>query len=231
MNLIVFDIDDTLTKSGKQHHSAYISTMKEFGITKIDQNWAEYKHHTDSYILKENYERNLTDKFSFSFIKNFENRMSEIFLSQEKVSEINGANGFIKYLNEKTEYAISFATGSLLKPAFIKLNQAEINYNEKLVVSANKIYEREGIVMEAIARAKEFYNVKSFDNIISIGDGIWDLKTAKNLGLHFIGIGMKNYTEFQAENIKVHIEDWNEFDLSEAEKKLGIIKNTVANKV
>lgn len=231
MNLIVFDIDDTLTKSEYQHQLAYVNTMKEFGITEINQNWGEYQHHTDSYILKKNYEKNLNDTFDFSFITDFENRMTEIILSLKKVSEINGAKKFIEYLANKTDYAISFATGSLLKPAFIKLNQAGINYNEKLVVGANEIYEREGIVKEAIERAKEFYKVKSFDNIISIGDGIWDLKTAKNLGLHFIGIGMRNYTDFKTENIKVHIEDWNEFDLSEAKKKLGIIKNTVANNV
>jgi len=229
MNLIVFDIDDTLTKSEYQHQLAYVNTMKEFGITEINQNWSEYKHHTDSYILKKNYENNLTDKFDFSFISDFENRMTEIILSLNKVSEIDGAKNFIDYLTYKTDYAISFATGSLLKPAFVKLNQAGINHNEKLVVGANEIYEREGIVKEAIGRAKEFYNVASFENIISIGDGIWDLKTAKNLGLHFIGFGIKNYTEFKVENIKVHIENWNRFDLSEAEEKLGILKNTVAN--
>ncbi len=230
MNLIVFDIDDTLTKSERQHQLAYVNTMKEFGITEINQNWSEYKHHTDSYILKKNYESNLTDKFGFSFIPNFENRMTEIILSLKKVSEIQGARNFIEYLTNKTDYAISFATGSFLKPAFIKLNQAEIKHNEKLVVGANEIYDREGIVTEAIYRAKEFYNVNSFENIISIGDGIWDLKAARNLGLHFIGIGMKNYTDFKAENIKVHIENWNGFDLSEAEEKLGILKITVANK-
>ena len=55
-NLIVFDIDDTLTKSEDQHQTAYVSTMHHFGITNINQNWKTYLHHTDSYILKENYE-------------------------------------------------------------------------------------------------------------------------------------------------------------------------------
>ena len=58
MNLIVFDIDDTLTKSEYQHQLAYVNTMKEFGITDINENWREYTHHTDSYILKKNYENN-----------------------------------------------------------------------------------------------------------------------------------------------------------------------------
>ena len=89
-----------------------------------------------------------------------------------------------------------------------------------------EIYEREEIVKKSINKAKEFYNIKSFKNIISVGDGIWDLKTARNLGLHFIGIGMKNYSDFKNENIKLHIKDWNEFDLNEMEKILGI-RNTI----
>lgn len=117
MNLIVFDIDDTLTKSEYQHQLAYVNTMKEFEITKINQNWKEYKHHTDSYILKENYEKNLSEKFDFSFIESFENRMTELILSLKKVTEINGAKSIIDFFIDNTDYAISFATGSLLKPA------------------------------------------------------------------------------------------------------------------
>lgn len=222
MNLIIFDIDDTLTKSEYQHQLAYVNTMKEFGITEINQNWREYKHHTDSYILKENYEKNFSKKFDFSFIESFENRMTELILSLKKVSEIKGAKSVIDYFNCRTDYAISFATGSLLKPAFIKLNQSGIKYNTELVVGSNGIYEREGIVEKAIERAKKFHQVNLFDNIIAVGDGIWDLKTAQNLGLHFVGIGMKNYADFAKENVKVHIKNWSGFDLNQTEQKLGI---------
>lgn len=222
MNLIVFDIDDTLTKSENQHQLAYVNTMKEFGISKINQNWKEYTHHTDSYILKENYENNLPNIFDFSFIEDFESRMTELILDLPKVSEIKGAKAMIDFLTNETNYAISFATGSLLKPAFEKLNQAGINFEEQLVVGSNGIFEREGIVQESIERAKAFYKVDSFDAIISVGDGIWDLKTAQNLGLHFIGIGMKNYPDFKKENVKIHIEDWTSFSLIKAEERLGI---------
>lgn len=222
MNLIVFDIDDTLTKSEYQHQLAYVNTMKEFGITQINQNWKDYKHHTDSFILKVNFENNLSEKFDLSFIEAFENRMTELIGSLKKVSEIKGAKETIDYFSKKTDYAISFATGSLLKPAFVKLNQSGIKYTDHLVVGSNKIYSREGIVETAIKRAKDVHKVTSFDNIISVGDGIWDLKTARNLGLHFIGIGMKNYADFHRESVKLHIKDWSEFDLLAAEKALGI---------
>ena len=60
--------------------------------------------------------------------------MTELILSLKKVSEIKGAKKIIEFFVNKTDYAISFATGSLLKPAFVKLNQSEIKYNENLVV-------------------------------------------------------------------------------------------------
>jgi phosphoglycolate phosphatase-like HAD superfamily hydrolase len=228
MNLIVFDIDDTLTKSEYQHQFAFVNTMEEFGITRVNQNWNEYKHHTDSFILKENYERNLSEKFHFSFIENFESRMTKLLLSLKETTEINGAKDMVDYFSGKTDYAICFATGSFLKPALIKLKQSKISYEEKLVVGSNEAYEREVIVKQAIRKAREFHSVESFEHIISIGDGIWDLRTARNLGIHFIGIGMKNYADFKHANIKVHIKDWRAFNLNQTEQILAM-KNTVAN--
>ncbi|MFK7787006.1 MAG: HAD family hydrolase [Crocinitomicaceae bacterium] len=212
MKLFVFDIDDTLTRSEDQHICAYVQAMNHFGISEIDQNWASYEHHTDSFILKENYERNFPQRFDFNFIPNFEARMTELILDLSPVTEINGAQSIIRELNKHPDYAMCFATGSLLQPALIKLNQAEIDANEELVAGSNEIFEREGIVSEAIQRAKQHYAVTNFESIISIGDGIWDLKTAKNLGIHFIGIGMKNYADFQQAGINTHIEDWSNFD-------------------
>lgn len=220
MNLIVFDIDDTLTKSAYQHQLAYVNSMKEIGITKINQNWKEYKHHTDSYILKVNYENNLSDKFDFKLLKNFEKIMTEIMKTFEPVKEINGAKNFVDYLRNEKKYALTFATGSLFQPAILKLEQANIWHDKNLVASSNQFYEREEIVSDAIEKAKQYYNVTDFENIISIGDGLWDMKTAKNLNVSFIGVGTKNYEDFKKENIEIHTENWENFDFEIAENKL-----------
>ena len=62
-NLIVFDIDDTLTKSETQHQTAYVNAMMHFGMTEINQDWKSYQNVTDSYILKEVYELNFQKSF------------------------------------------------------------------------------------------------------------------------------------------------------------------------
>lgn len=224
MNLIVFDIDDTLTKSEYQHQLAYVNAMKACGIININQNWRDYTHHTDSHILKVNYEKNLTEAFSFEFVEMFEKRMTENLLMLSKVSEIKGAKEIVTMFINQSDYAIAFATGSLLKPALIKLTQAGIEHDERLVVGSNTFFSREEIVQSAITQAREFYQVHSFEHIISVGDGIWDFKTARNLGLHFIGIGNKNLLDFEAADIQYHIEDWQSFSIEEMESRLTGIR-------
>ena len=223
-NLIVFDIDDTLTKSENQHQQSYVDAMLHLGITEINQDWKAYKNMTDSYILKKNFETNFKKDFNMkSFIPEFENKMTELFLELPKTKEIKGATKIVDFFMKETNYAICFATGSLLKPALIKLEQANMNFVPNLVEASNDFYTREEIVTSAIRKAKAYFSVNEFQNIISVGDGIWDLRTAKNLGIHFLGIRDKNLKDFQEENIKSHIRDWRNFDFNKIQTELEII--------
>lgn len=224
MNLIVFDIDNTLTRSNSQHIFAYVNAMKAIGIVEINQNWKVYEHHTDSYILKINYENNLAEEFSLALLDDFEKSMVDIMQTLEPVQEISGAKKFVEYLREEKKYALSFATGSLRQPAILKLQQAGIWHDENLIATSNQFYDRESIVTEAIEKAKKYYEVDDFQNIISIGDGIWDMKTAKNINVAFIGVGLENYEDFKKENIEVHTENWMNFDFEIAENKLLKLK-------
>ena len=222
-NLIVFDIDDTLTKSENQHQTAYVETMKSFGITNVNEDWKSYQNVTDSYILKQNFEANLKKEFELSFIKDFETKMTDLFLKLQRTTEIKGAKKIVDFFMRETDYATCFATGSLLKPALIKLEQANINFVPDLVEASNSIYTREEIVRSAIKKAETYFQVQNFETIISVGDGIWDLKTAHNLGVHFLGIRNKNLEDFQKNNIKSHIVDWTHFDFQKVLTELEII--------
>ena len=225
MNLIVFDIDETLTSSDQQHKTAYLKAMQAIGVREVNQNWKDYLHHTDSYILKVNYEANFNMPFDNTLIDTFEASMMETMQSLKPVNAIKGAQQFVDYLRNEKQYAITFATGSLLQPAILKLQQAEIWHDNNLIAAANHLFEREQIVTEAIERAKKYYNVTSFQNIISIGDGIWDLKTAANLNLKFIGVGFKNYDVFLKAGLQIHTENWYNFNFENAESKLGLAGN------
>lgn len=220
--LLVFDIDDTITKSESQHQTAFVEAMQTLGITNIDQNWIGYKHITDSYILKKNFDRNLNSQFDADFIERFEAEMMNHLINLKPVEEIKGAGKMIQDILSNPNYGACFATGSLLKPALRKLEQANVAFDEKLVVGSNALYERESIVQESIAKAKHLYQNNDFEHIIAFGDGMWDLNTAKNLGIHFVGIGHNNFSNFKKNKIKHWIADWQEFSLEKMEIDLGI---------
>ena len=189
--LYIFDIDGTLTDSVSLYHQVIINTLKKIGIEKIDTNFNAYLHHTDSYALKFNYEQNFTEAFNEDLLNKFDNELEKEFLSHPRVSEIKGAKTAIEYL-KKTNFSVCFATGSLPKTAKLKLDQCNIWNSEQLIATSKTSYNRDGFILDSIEKAKHYYNITSFKKIISVGDGIWDLKTAQNLDLDFIGIGLKN---------------------------------------
>ncbi|CAM1357281.1 MULTISPECIES: HAD family hydrolase [Tenacibaculum] len=221
-NLIVLDIDDTLTKSEDKHTDSLLFAMKHFGITEVNTDWKTYKNATDSYIFSVNYEKTHQKKFDFGFIPEFEKVMTEHFLSYPDTPEIEGAQKMVDFFINETNYGVCFATGSILQPAFLKLQQANINLIPQVLEASNTIFTREDIVKSAIEKAKNYYHTSNFENIISFGDGLWDVTTAKNLDIHFVGVNDKNISDFKKMNIKHHISNWTQFNLNDTEKKLGI---------
>lgn len=165
--------------------------MMSLGIQDIDTDYNNYKHHTDSYALRYNYERNFQESFSENLLKDFENSLMEQMLQFDPVKEINGAKSLIQFFRNN-EIPFCFATGALPKPAILKLQQCDIWHDELLLATSMTHESREGFVMDAIEKAKTFYDTSIFTNIVSVGDGLWDLKTAQNLSLDFVGIGDKN---------------------------------------
>lgn len=217
-NLIVLDIDDTLTSSDEKHVEALLFAMKNMGIEDVDTDWRNYKNATDSYILKANYEKRFQKEFSFEMIEAFEKVMTKHFLTFDDSTEVKGAKKIVDFFINDTNYGVCFATGSLFQPALLKLQQANISFVPDVLEVSNTILTREEIVASAINKSKKYYGVKEFKNIISFGDGLWDATTAKNLDVHFVGVNTKNVTDFKKQNVQYHINDWTEFDIDKTEQ-------------
>lgn len=205
--LFVFDIDGTITDSVTQHQSAFYESLEAFGIKTIDSNWGAYAHHTDSYIFKSNYEDYFGKQMRDVDLFQFESLILHHLSLKSSINEIRGASRFLELLSE-TGQAYCFATGSLKKPAINKLQQAKISINEGLLATANDNFSREDIVLNVIEKAKKLYHLDSFQKIVSFGDGIWDLKTAKNLNLSFVSIGNKS-AHLLKEGADNHFNDFN----------------------
>ena len=107
--------------------------------------------------------------------------------TNDPIKLIAGAREFLD--NVTGSFHVVFATGSLAYGAMIKLSLLERSMDNSAVVTASEFQTREDIVEQAVRRGCKAVNLRSPNRIISIGDGVWDLKTADNLGYEFIGIG------------------------------------------
>jgi len=211
-NLIVFDIDGTLTDSVTQHIKAFKKTLLEMGVSEINDDFKTFKHHTDSFISKSIFESNTSKEFSKVEFDVFENGLTDKLLGQT-INEITGAKHLIDKLKNSADFGFCFATGSLRKPAEYKLNTVGIPFEDWQLVTSDSIYDREGIVSKAIENASKYYNTPKFGRIISVGDGLWDLLTAKNLELEFIGVGLINEKILTENGAEVVYEDLTEFEI------------------
>lgn len=210
--LIIFDIDGTLIDSVSGYHKVIINAMTDLGIVEIDTNFNALMHHTDSYALKYNYENFFNKKLPVALLNDFEDLIVKYLQKKPKTIAIKGVAKVLNQL-KNGEYAIAFATGSLPESAILKMNEAGLEMDEKVLATSKTSFSREGFVLEAIEKAKSYYNVTEFEQIISVGDGIWDLKTAQNLKLEFIGIGAKNKELMQNNGMEYWFEDFTNFKI------------------
>lgn len=214
MNLLILDIDGTMTQSENHHLGAFEDAMRSVGIQDIDTNWEKYEHITDTHVFKENYIAQFgaePDEMTFELLE-------EIMTSniQEFVSpiELPGARQAVEMLKAHPDFHFAYATGSLYAPAKYKLDETNIYYKDELLLGSNGYDSREEIVRAAIHAAKAKYEVVEYENILSVGDGIWDLKTARNLGLKFLGMGEKNQELFAEEGVQHALVDWEKVDVA-----------------
>ena len=110
-------------------------------------------------------------------------------------SEVLGARSLLLELPDMTDWKIAIATGGWHRSADFKLQCLGLSTKGIPISTADDAVSRECIVTSCITKAKLHYGVDRFSKIVSIGDGVWDIGTANNLSLPFIGVGDKTYLE------------------------------------
>lgn len=209
--LIVFDIDGTLTDTVEIHQQAFRQSLGLIGVATFNDAFGSYKHHTDVHIAKVIFELATGRDFDTVILESFENHLYDLIVLHD-IKAIRGARQMIEAIEKDTDFGICYATGSLYKPAKLKLERLGIDFAPIQLVASNELEEREQIVAKAIEQAKEYYGVDQFERTISVGDGLWDLKTARNLSLEFIGIGAVNEQILKANGMEKHFLDFHKLE-------------------
>ena len=196
MHIYIFDIDGTLTDSVAEHQRCFSAAFRGIGMAQVDENWAAYRHHTDCGIFREAFERAHGRKAAAEDEARFIDALvREWAPAPARLREIAGATDFMARLAGDGQIRFAFATGSYRPLAQSKLAAVGIACPAHLLVTASEFETREQIVGAAIDAALQGGDAAAIASIVSFGDGLWDLHTARNLSLHFVGVAQGDKAE------------------------------------
>ncbi|MBN3876329.1 MAG: DUF952 domain-containing protein [Nostoc sp. JL23] len=215
MQLVVFDIDGTLTNTNKIDENCFVRAFElEFGIFGINTNWTEYTYTTDSgitqQIFQEKLERLPSDEELIRIKARFVSLLQKAFINnQDLFSEIPGSANILAKLQLDSDWCVAIATGGWRESAKLKLQKVNIEIEGIPLASANDALSRKEIIKTAIIKAENIYQVEKFQKVVFVGDGAWDVKAAYKLNIAFIRIGNNKLINIGATKV---IQDFTNLD-------------------
>ena len=194
MKLVIFDIDGTLTQTSRVDEICFTRAFADtHGLEVLADHWVDCPHVSDSGVTQHLFQyyfgREPHDHESGAIKQRLVDLLEEHHrLDQSYFAEIPRAAETFNRLVEGRGWAKAIATGCWQPSAEMKLRAASINYQGVPGGFAEDGVARESIVGAAISRSRVSYRREYFDRIVSVGDGVWDVRTAARLGLAFIGV-------------------------------------------
>jgi phosphoglycolate phosphatase-like HAD superfamily hydrolase len=211
MNLVMFDIDGTLTATTGVDAQCFVRAVNDlFHIKDVDTDLTTYKNVTDEGIAEEIIERHTGRVATKKELSDLKKLFVEML--RKKVSSnpalfypVEGAVEILEELVHHPDMEISLATGGWRESALLKLEAAGLDTKSLPMTSSNDALSREAIMKLSEESAKRAYNVHSFDSVVYVGDGIWDVQSARSVGYHFIGIGIDDGASRLRDEGAIHI--------------------------
>ncbi|MEP3245450.1 MAG: hypothetical protein ABJN40_14910 [Sneathiella sp.] len=193
-NLVIFDIDGTLMHSAGHDESLFkIAHETHVGAELTEQHWGNFTHMTDHAINTEFFERihgrpgheEEVAAIKSTFLDLVEDAHTA---APHKFAPVEGSLGALERLLGHSDWTVCFASGGWGVSSSFKLSTLGITADQHPTAFGDTHSDRLTLVTAAIDAAKEHASTDRFDHMVSIGDGIWDVETAKILEIPFIGI-------------------------------------------
>ncbi|MGH8021880.1 MAG: HAD family hydrolase [Opitutaceae bacterium] len=194
MNLLLFDIDGTLTATNRDDDRLFLESVSEVAGQEIEaEGWEAFPHVTDMAIARELLTRAagrpakdreilaVREIFIRKWVKAVETR-------EVAIEPIPGARELLAEARSRRDCVVAIVTGGWSPTAILKLQQAGLDVNGLVIVTSDDDDTRSGIVSSAIIFAAANRGTPGFSFVTLIGDGLWDLRAARECGAGFLGL-------------------------------------------
>ena len=125
------------------------------------------------------------ERVRLSFLRHLESAQRT---SPDAFLPIPGAEEAFRSIVAHQNWKAGLASGAWWQSAELKLRGMGIDPELFPGAFAEDSHSREVIISTAIERASHRYHTLSWDKIVYVGDGLWDLRAARRLRIGFVGI-------------------------------------------
>ena len=193
MNLVIFDVDGTLTTTSSMDEEILATSLRSMNIIVDDIDFSDFEVVTDigvfHQLFRENFDREPTSEETLKFKKTFKQNLKKMFKKRlDEFEPLDGVQELLHSLRKKDDWIYVFTTGGWKFDAKFKLEASGFYTKDFLILSSSNGFSREDILTKAIAKARKKAGVKKFDRIVYLGDSAWDLKAAAKLKIPFVGV-------------------------------------------
>jgi phosphoglycolate phosphatase-like HAD superfamily hydrolase len=190
MHLVMFDIDGTLTETMKVDEECFVRSFKDvFGFAHVDTDWSHYPRTTDSGIFHDVFATRIGRSPTAQEVSQFRQHFIQLLAaasSQSPFAPVAGADRLLSRLAQGDSHRVSLATGGWGDSARLKMASAGLCYDDYPAASSDDALDRESIIRLSMRRAAERYG--GFSDAVYIGDGVWDARACRSIGIPFIGV-------------------------------------------
>jgi phosphoglycolate phosphatase-like HAD superfamily hydrolase len=187
MGVLVFDIDGTLTETSRVDGAFFMSAVREVWPDVELDSFRRFTEFTDTAIL-----RAICDEQGGMDYDSAQGRVHRHFLdglggalSTEPASfdPVPGARTIFAEVR-RAGWIPAIATGGWRAPAVLKLRAARIPTSGVPLATSTERARRVDIIRLAISQA---LSVERGGDTVYVGDGTWDVRACRELGIGFVG--------------------------------------------